>query len=389
MRNLILALAALGLFAGRGFAQTVLVLAASDAAERHGALLEEWRQQVVSEGWSVLLETVPRTGSGDPERAERVVEIIRRTEQVKPRALFLFGAVARPATGFGNPDGHAPRCIWNDFPYSGSISSLGWSDRTNFPTSYTLKVYQNAPGDGRWDQNWAINGARWAVGRVDFSGLPQLPRGLVPQGKYGEGEPTVPAIDEHAALEDYLRRDLAWRRGAWRPDLVAYVYSALWTEEKGGLLRSHRPEVSWTPTDRFIGSPGAGRQLFAYASYGQDYRYSYHLADPVLGPIRGVWFANYRSYEYEQIWEGGGQQGDQGNRRWLTRFLLVTWGPMDPLWMKGRTAADGYLAFLGTRRYRTFHHQLDGDPTLPLQQPEAPPSPGSPRNLRVLSALSR
>ncbi|MBL9134331.1 MAG: hypothetical protein JNK85_00620 [Verrucomicrobiales bacterium] len=363
-------------------AATVLLVAADDAADQHAALLDSWRSQVRAEGWEVLTEIVPRTGWNSPDRATRALDILRLAETHQPRALFLFGAVARPATGVAAPDGHTARCVWNDFPYSGTLPSNAWTDATNHNVSTGLNFYRNDRGDGRWDQTYLVNGARWAVGRVDFSGLPELPRGSIPEGYYKSGSPRVPRIDEHAALADYLQRDLDWRQGRWQPDMEGIIFGSVYTPERGEMLARYRPKVTWKVTNEFRESPWAGHEVYAYASYGQDYRYSFYLSNIENGMIRGVWFSNLRSYEYEPIWEGGNQQGDQGDRRWLRHFLLVTWGYPDPVWMYGTSAADGYLALLSPRRYRTPHYQLDGDPTLPLD-PAQTVKPSAPANLRL------
>lgn len=363
-------------------AATVLLVAAEDAAVQHAALLDAWRDQVRSEGWEVVTKTVPRTAWNSPDRAARALDILRLAESHKPRALFLFGAVARPATGVAAPDGHTARCVWNDFPYSGTLPSTAWTDVTNHNVVTGLNFYRNEKGDGRWDQTYFVEGARWAVGRVDFSGLPELPRGSIPEGFHSAGSPRVPKIDEHQALADYLRRDLDWRQGRWTPDMEGVIFGSVYTEQRGTMLAQYRPKVTWKVTNEFRESPWAGHEVYAYASYGQDYRYSFYLSNPEKGMLRGVWFSNLRSYEYEPIWEGGNQQGDQGDRRWLRHFLLVTWGYPDPIWMYGDSAADGYIALLSPRRYRTPHYQLDGDPTLPLDQPQLV-KPTTPANLRL------
>jgi hypothetical protein len=364
---------------------TVLLVTAEDAAQQHAALLDLWRNQVRTEGWEVVTEVVPRTAWNTADRAERALQILRLAETVRPRALFLFGAVARPASGVAAPDGHTARCMWNDFPYSGTLGSSKWTDLTNHGVVTGLNHYRNERGDGRWDQTYLVEGARWAVGRVDFSGLPEIARGSIPDGFANAGAPRVPKIDEHTALADYLKRDLEWRQGRWKPSMEGIVFGSVWTDERGQLLANYRPKVTWKVTNEFRESPWAGHQVYAYASYGQDYRYSFYLSSADLGMMRGVWFCNLRSYEFEPNWEGGNQQGDQGDRRWLRHFLLVTWGYPEPAWMAGSTAADGYLAYLSPRRYRTTHHHLEGDPTLPLDPPNVT-KPPTPSNLRVVTS---
>ncbi len=364
-------------------ADTVLLIVAEDAAGRHAGLLAEWRSQVEREGWTVVEETVPRCHWRDPNRPGLAREIMRMAERTEPKAVFLFGAVARPATGAFRPDGHPPRCMWNDFPYSGVLPADAWTDNLDHGVESSLEFYRNEPGDGRWDPSIAVRGARWAVGRVDFSDMPELPRGRVPAGRYRAGEPRIPAVDEHRALADYLRRDLEWRKGQWRPERKGVIFEGVASPERLEALRRNRPEIEWVTVATFEGSPWAGRHVYAYASGGQDYRFQYHLGTEERGMIRGVWFSNLRSYEFEPIWVGGNQQGDMGNRYWLQWFLLVTWGFPDPQWMQGATAADGYLAYLGTPGRRGMHHHLDGDPTLPLAQ-RTGPRPRAPRNVRTI-----
>lgn len=352
-------------------AATVLFFVPTNTYNIHSNIIHEWKNQVKTEGWTVnqqLIENSIFTES-KTTRTNKVKFIFDKIREIKPKAVFFCGPVARIATGWSADDGHNQRCVWNDFFYNGCIEWNELTDNKNYTNPPTgLFAYKNIIGDGRFDQSYVINTAKWAVGRVDFSNLPLISRGLINNtNSYLYGKEKVPLVDENAALNDYFVRNLNYRRGLTRYENIASLSSSYLNTNELAKLKLYRTNISFIVNNNFISNnPYIGRKLFMYYLMGQDYRNSHYLSD-LNEMINVVWFANYRSYEYEQTCENNpNQQGDQGNRRWLQWALFVTWGPPRADFLSGKTLADSYLNIYGKQNIYSASIQIDGDPTLPL-----------------------
>ncbi len=92
----------------------------------------------------------------------------------------------------------------------------------------------NAIGDGYWDTLYITNLSR-PVARVAFQTLTASETSTVFWGSCRPGEPQCPAVDEVAAFKDYIRRNLEYRRGVWRPERRGYIVVSLWSVVSGSV----------------------------------------------------------------------------------------------------------------------------------------------------------
>ena len=382
--------------ARRSHGQTVLLVMSEDVPSRHRNLVDQWRFHATNEGWTVREFLTPRSAWDEPfqVRTGKVSQILTEAERVKPRAVFLLGAVARSASGFLSPDGQGLRVSWSDSLYDGSIESsqLGSSlDQQSFTNrSLDLVTQRNRQGDGRLDIQSTTNRPRWAVSRVDFSGLPELPRGINPTpGTYSYGRPRVPAVDEHDQLQRYLVRNIEYRaRLAKYQQVVAYPF---------GLDPSSMAFPTNTAVTNIVwGYPSnvmAGADVYGLM-VNTDYRFHYN-GSTATKMIQSFFTHCSRVWELDPNWAGTSSQlGDQGARRWLVHSLVVAWGPQPYRnILAGPTIADGYFAevFDGNSTTRPLWRPvLLGDPTLlvDIRQPPKPrPVLAAPSGFDVISTL--
>lgn len=175
-----------------------------------GAELARLEQDLVGDGWTVLRHEVPRMLISPAEmnpavwglrsnEVAAVKSLIRADYLVDPanvRAVFLFGHVPAPYSGHLAPDGHPDhRGAWPADLYYGDMEGT-WTDFLVNSTSATDSRNRNVPGDGKFDQNYTPGRVALQVGRVDFAGLPTVPR------------------TELELLRDYLNKDHAFRHAA-------------------------------------------------------------------------------------------------------------------------------------------------------------------------------
>ena len=157
---------------------TVLLLVDRTVASGLKNELAQLRTHLAGDGWK-LKEWLQAPRHDDdsfaPNRAnrEKVSEWIA-TQHVpgETNVIFLLGHVTIPYSGAAAMDGHGDHASgWvcdSHYGFPPALSSL-WTDTRQAGTAVA--------GDGKFDQNQLPRAPEFAVGRVDFAGLPDLGRG--------------------------------------------------------------------------------------------------------------------------------------------------------------------------------------------------------------------
>jgi|GEM_PF-2641218 len=319
--------------------------------DRHGKLLAEWALEVAKEGnFAVEWVRRPRVETWtSSSRAAAVKAMLKRVQERKPAAVMLWGAVGWAATGRYDPDGHGPRVAWTDVPFASDHTT--WTDTKHFGITYAVGLGQNIPGDGKWDQIFepqaAIRGKR-SVGRVDFSNL--------------KSNKAASNVDEDQAMEDYLRRNLAYRRGQGFSNEVVFVGSLVSPANRAWIQTNiiGRQVTDTGPIDFKKPYPVAGRRFFAmYTSVVPYLREGFRDASGTMTST--LWTIVYKSFA------GDPWNVAETERQYLRQSLVVTFGGRH--WLpNGATVHDAYLrhSYPG-RTYLVAEDSLLGDVTLPLK----------------------
>lgn len=234
--------------------------------------IDELAEQLISEGWSILRRTVPRTETFDPEAVKNVKAIIEEEYNNDPENLttvFLLGRVAVPYSGIIYPDGHPNHVgAWPADLYYGHFGS--WTDVSANNTSASREANQNIPGDGKFDQSTiAKMSMTLQVGRVDLYNMPLF------------------EDSEVELLRKYIQKNLKYRTGQMEYEYKGLVddnFNATGMQEAfassgwrniaaitGGeniVGNNHDQGTDWLKT---LGDDANGTFLWAYGTGGGSY----------------------------------------------------------------------------------------------------------------------
>ena len=181
------------LVAARG---RVILLVDATMAAPLATELTRFAEDLVGDGWTVLRQDVPRTGT--VAATKTIIQTLYNADPANTRSLILFGHIPVPYSGDLNPDGHPEhRGAWAADVYYGEMNGT-WTDSTvNNPNGSRTET-QNIPGDGKFDQSGLPSSVELEVGRIDLANLPDASAGA----------------SETELLRQYLNRDHAFRHKA-------------------------------------------------------------------------------------------------------------------------------------------------------------------------------
>jgi hypothetical protein len=165
-------------------------------------------QDLWNDGWHVIRHDVLRT-----ETVPNVKSIVVNDYNNNPNgttAVFIFGHVPVPYSGFLNPDGHPDHYgAWPADVYYGEFDSGDWPDdlseadsnsvRYNgavIDTNNIRKANLNVTGDGKFDNTQIPGHIYLMIGRVDLSNMD-----------------TTGGVTERQLLRKYLDKDHNFRTG--------------------------------------------------------------------------------------------------------------------------------------------------------------------------------
>jgi len=132
--------------------------------------LEQLRQDLEADGWTVLRHDVSRYASVPSIKSIIISDYNADPQNTK--MVFLVGHVPVPYSGNLAPDGHwEHQGAWSADTYYGDVDGT-WTDNQAYVTYASDPRNHNVPGDGKFDQSTIPSSVELAVGRVDFSNLP-------------------------------------------------------------------------------------------------------------------------------------------------------------------------------------------------------------------------
>lgn len=246
-----------------GLSKKLILLVDNTMTTPLAAELARLERDLVGDNWVVYRHNVARDAS-----VQQVKELIIQdyaTDPVNFRAVFLFGHIPVPLSGFEYPDGH-----WDRARPAGADMYYGDMDG----------VWKDENGDGVFDHTLLPSLCEMGVGRVDFWNLPEL------------------ALSETELLRQYLNKNHNYRHkidvlpetslyedrngiALARPEMQALVgsenvfdasYPTLKTQESrwayGAALAT---SLGITPND-FNGTDLKTNFHWIYGSYSWDWR---------------------------------------------------------------------------------------------------------------------
>ncbi|MDP4219341.1 MAG: fibronectin type III domain-containing protein, partial [Bacteroidota bacterium] len=166
-------------------------------------------QDLWNDGWKVIRHDVGRTDLVPDVKA--IVANDYNNDPDNTKALFIFGHVPVPYSGFLNPDGHPDHFgAWPADVYYGEFDSGDWPDDatlyhdslniyqsgpTTFDTALVRQLNRNKTGDGKFDYTQLPGPIYLMIGRVDLFNMPSFTK------------------SEKELLKQYLDKDHAFRTG--------------------------------------------------------------------------------------------------------------------------------------------------------------------------------
>ena len=170
--------------------------------------LTRLEQDLWNEGWQVIRHDVGRN-----DKVTDVKSIVVNDYNKDPsntKALFIFGHVPVPYSGFLNPDGHPNHFgAWPADVYYGEFDSGDWPDDLTEADSNSVRYYGavidtnnirkanlNIRGDGKFDYSQIPGLIYLMIGRVDLSNMD-----------------TTFGVTEKTLLKKYLDKDHNFRTG--------------------------------------------------------------------------------------------------------------------------------------------------------------------------------
>jgi hypothetical protein len=158
--------------------------------------LKQFTDDVVAEGWQVVVKKVPRAETFNKDAVAAVKETVLQ-EAAENMYIFLVGRVPVPYSGNLNPDGHPNhKGAWPADVFYSDETNYMWSDNSVNNTTASRDENKNIPGDGKFDQSVISATLKYPLGRVDFYNMPEFER------------------NELQLLKDYFAKDHKYRIGA-------------------------------------------------------------------------------------------------------------------------------------------------------------------------------
>lgn len=219
--------------------------------------LEQYKEDLVKEGWYVVVREVPRAETFSKEAVSETKDIILQEAQPN-MTIFLVGRVAVPYSGNLNPDAHPDHLgAWPADLYYGDPNNASWTDFSVNNTAAKRAENQNIPGDGKFDQSGIPNDIQFAVGRVDFYNMPAFTQ------------------TELQLIKNYFEKNRKYRIGLTKPKTKCVIDDNFQNLIEGFATSGWRlaPLVGKenVQAEDFVTSLEAESHLWAYGTGGGSY----------------------------------------------------------------------------------------------------------------------
>ena len=137
--------------------------------------VNEYKKLFIADGYRVTLLSVPRQDSFDTVNIKLTKHLIDSINQIEPLSyITILGHAAVPYSGYDAVDGHPDHIgAWPCDAFYVQFHDH-WSDSLVDAHSAADPRNINIPGDGKFDQLFIYDSVKIAIGRIDFSNLPDL-----------------------------------------------------------------------------------------------------------------------------------------------------------------------------------------------------------------------
>lgn len=337
---------------------------------------------IVGDGWQVIKHNISRN-----ELVTNVKDIIK-TEYAKDpdnvKAVFLFGHIPVPYSGFIAWDGHSDHNgAWPADGYYADMAGI-WTDNKVSTTQATRNENKNIVGDGKFDQDY-------------FPALPVLQIGRVDLSKMYMFNAT-----EEGLLRQYLNKDHNFRHKVFTAQPQAVIDNNFGLN---GFDASFYASCGWRSFTAMFPPHTIknGDYLKSTLSPNTSYLWAYAAGGGSYTSANGVGVSNnFTFYEPKAVFHMvfGSYFGDWDSDNNFMRAPLASngWGLTScwagrPYWINHHTALGETLGYSALITMRNTSYQSDGpdhnqtsinlmgDPTLRIH-PVAPPT-----NLLVVNKL--
>lgn len=154
----------------------IMILVDETIAEPLDKEIKRLVDDMLTEGWTVRIQNVPRTEKFNGEAVKSIKNIITEENNKSDaplKAVLLLGRIAVPYSGALNPDAHGDHYgAWPSDLYYGQFDEYLWNDFSINTSVASRQENKNVPGDGKFDASEIGSDVTAAVGRVDFYNMP-------------------------------------------------------------------------------------------------------------------------------------------------------------------------------------------------------------------------
>ncbi len=152
---------------------TLLLLIDSTIALPLKDEIEQYKRDIIADGWQVISYLVPRAEKFDREKVQITKNLIKQLYSLNNdiKTLVLLGRVAVPYSGDFAMDGHEDHYgAWPTDPFYADVDGK-WTDTlTNRYKVDDLRI-ENLPNDGKFDQLMYPSDLELETGRIDLYDL--------------------------------------------------------------------------------------------------------------------------------------------------------------------------------------------------------------------------
>lgn len=152
---------------------TVLILVDSTIYSSIGAELSIFVNDIIGDGWRVIVKQAPRAETFDSAKVQITKGIIMDTykESKDLTSLILLGRIAVPYSGNFAVDGHDDHFgAWPTDLYYAELNGI-WTDTLKSRFDVIPRT-MNLPNDGKFDQTYITSDVELQIGRIDLYNLP-------------------------------------------------------------------------------------------------------------------------------------------------------------------------------------------------------------------------
>jgi hypothetical protein len=349
----------------------VLLLVRDNIAGAVGGELDQFRKDLIAEGWEVLRQDIG--GGATPPEVRSVIQSAYNASGGSLKQVILIGHIAVAYSGSIMPDGHGNhKGAWPADGYYADMNGTWTDSSVNIKTAERESNW-NVPGDGKFDQSEYPAELKLAVGRIDFFDMTCYAN-------------KANARSEVDLTRQYLNKNHAFRSGQWQIARRGLVLDNFGLRDTNGVSAS-----AWANFAAYFGASANSRMdlntyfprlssetaLWTWSAGGGSYYYSSGVGtsdDFALTDVNVVFFLSLGSYFGDWNNESNWLRAALGSGKILASIYSgIPRGNFHKMALGGTVGesflitqnnnfSDGYLP--DTQGTHEVHQALLGDPTL-------------------------